>query len=571
MRINPLLATDFYKADHRNQYPEGTEYVYSNFTPRSDRLFNAPQGFDHKVVFFGLQAFINTHLIGTWNEGFFSRDKQEVIDEYQAFMDASLGEGAITTEHIAELHDLGYLPIAIEALPEGSRVNMQVPVFVVCNTDKRFFWLTNFLETWMSNEIWKTCTAATIANEYRRILEGGAERTGSAIEFVDVQGHDFSCRGMSGMVDASFTGMGHLTSFIGTDTQTAIQCARENYGEGVIGVSVPATEHSVMCAGGMDDEFGTFKRLIVDLYPSGVVSIVSDTWDFWKVITEFTVELKDEILNRTPNAIGLAKTVFRPDSGDPVEIICGIEIEEVDSKYDLEEWAYETLRDNAGDGVPHGERGEDNITEFFKQNGKTYKASAKIFWNRYDKQYYYVDEIENFILEEVTLSAEEKGAVECLWDVFGGTTNEKGFRTIHERVGLIYGDSITLERAEQILRRLEAKGFAADNIVFGIGSYTYQYLTRDTFGFAMKATWCQINGEPRMIQKSPKTDAKKKSAKGLMWVERVEDDYVLHDGYETVHDMPRLAPNEMREVFRDGKAKNTQSFTEIRERLASER
>lgn len=91
----------------------------------------------------------------------------------------------------------------------------------------------------------------------------------------------------------------------------------------MIGVSVPATEHSVMCMGTEDSELETFKRLICELYPSGVVSIVSDTWDFWRVITEFTVALKPEILARQPNALGLAKLVFRPDSGDPVKIICG--------------------------------------------------------------------------------------------------------------------------------------------------------------------------------------------------------------------------------------------------------
>ena len=144
------------------------------------------------------------------------------------------------------------------------------------------------------------------------------------LDFVLLQAHDFSMRGMSGALDAAHSGIGHLASFIGTDTVAAIEYAEEYYGtEGVIGVSVPATEHSVMCMGTKDNEIGTFKRLITELYPQGIVSIVADTWDFWKVITEFTVELKVEILGRTPNELGLAKTVFRPDSGDPVKIICG--------------------------------------------------------------------------------------------------------------------------------------------------------------------------------------------------------------------------------------------------------
>ncbi|PIL49930.1 nicotinate phosphoribosyltransferase, partial [Acinetobacter baumannii] len=227
-------------------------------------------------------------------------------------------------DHIEALHDLGYLPLRIKALPEGSRVNMRVPVLTVINTDPRFFWLTNYIETVLSAELWKSCTTATIAYEYKRLLTQYAVKTGAPLDFIPVQGHDFSSRGMSGIYDAAQSGVGHLTSFIGTDSVASIDYAEEYYNAtGVIGVSVPATEHSVMCMGTEDSELETFKRLICELYPSGVVSIVSDTWDFWRVITEFTVALKPEILARQPNALGLAKLVFRPDSGDPVKIICG--------------------------------------------------------------------------------------------------------------------------------------------------------------------------------------------------------------------------------------------------------
>lgn len=185
---------------------------------------------------------------------------------------------------------------------------------------------------------------------------------------------------MSGIYDAAQSGVGHLTSFIGTDSVASIDYAEEYYNAtGVVGVSVPATEHSVMCLGSEESEIETFRRLICELYPSGVVSIVSDTWDFWRVITEFSVKLKSEILNRQPNALGLAKVVFRPDSGDPVKIICG---------------------------DPDAER---------------------------DSPAY-------------------KGAVQCLWEIFGGTETAQGYKVLNERVGLIYGDSITLERAQNILK-----------------------------------------------------------------------------------------------------------------------
>lgn len=486
--INPLFATDFYKTGHQNQYPEGTQRVYSNLTPRSDRLANMSTLFDNKIVWFGLAAFIKEHLIGTWNKEFFYKDRQTVVKEYQSMLDNALGAGTVDCGHIIALHELGYLPIQINALPEGSRVNMQVPVMTIENTHPDFFWVTNYLETWLSNALWKTSTAATIAHDFRAVLEHWAEKTGGNKDFIDVQGHDFSCRGMSTMEDAGLTGMGHLLSFIGTDTITAIDFANRYYG-GAVGVSVPATEHSVMCMGGEEDELETFRRLITDLYPTGVVSIVSDTWDFWEVITGFTVELKDEIMARQPNAIGLNKVVFRPDSGDPVDILCG---------------------------DPDAEEG----------------------------------------------SPEYKGAVECLWDVFGGTVNELGFKTLDQHVGLIYGDSITIERAEQIMERLATKGFASDNVVLGIGSYTYQYVTRDTFGFAVKATWGAINGDPIMVEKNPKTDSKKKSSKGRLAVIESDDGFTLIDGL--LYDAVVIDNDMLKVVFLDGVAADAPSYDEMK-------
>ena len=490
--MNPLMSIDFYKADHRRQYPEGTEYVYSNFTPRSDRLAKVLDDFDQRVVFLGLQAYIKRVLQDQWQREFFDKPREDVVRKYKRRMDTSLGEGAIPMDHIEALHDLGYLPLKIKALDEGSRVNTKVPMFTVVNTIQEFYWLTNYIETSISAEVWKPCTTATLAYEYKRLLTKYAHKTGAPLDTIAIQAHDFSFRGMSGSEDAALAGLGHLTNFIGTDTVAAIDYAEDYYNATeVVGVSVPATEHSVMCMGTKESEIETFKRLINELYPSGIVSIVSDTWDFWKVITEFAVELKDDILNRQPNAIGLAKTVFRPDSGDPVKVICG------DSDAEL--------------GTP-----------------------------------------------------EYKGAVECLWETFGGTETDKGYKLLNERVGLIYGDSITIERAQAILEQLEAKGFASTNIVFGVGSYTYQYLTRDTFGFAMKATWGQVNGEQRVIFKDPITDkGEKKSAAGLLRIEATDTGFKLFDR-QSVQQEDQGA---LETVYLDGKLVKETTFEDIRSRL----
>ncbi len=495
-----LNATDFYKTGHYAQYPEGTTSVYSNFTARSAKNAKMGSMFDDKTVFYGLQGFIKEFLIDEFNEAFFKLPKVEAVRRYKRRMDNALGPDAVSMEHIEALHDLGFLPVRIEALPEGSRVDIKVPYFTIQETIDEFFWVTNYLETLISCEMWKPITVATITYEYRRILNHYAELTGGSKEFTDWQIHDFSMRGMSGLHDAAVSGSAHLLSSFGTDTIPAIDRLEKYYfadsDKELIGGSVPATEHSVMCMGGKDDEIETFRKLITKDYPSGIVSIVSDTWDFWKVITEYARTLKPEILARQPNALGQAKVVFRPDSGDPADIICG----------------------------------------------NTRGASG----------------------------AEYDGAIQCLWNIFGGTINEKGYKTLNQRVGLIYGDSITLERAKDILQRLADKGFASDNIVFGVGSFTYQYITRDTFGMAMKATWGVVNGEARELFKDPKTDvgSVKKSAKGLLRVVKEGSDYVLYDQQVPQH-MWTL-PNDLKCVFVDGEQFNLQSLSEIRERLKNE-
>jgi len=491
MKLYPIDLIDFYKSGHKIQYPIGTNMIYSNFTARSGRHF--PIQDVTRVVFFGLQGVIKWLLVDVFNKDFFDLPADRVLEHYKHRMDNALGPGAVSLDHIEALHKLGYLPIHIKALPEGSLVPFKVPVFTVRNTLPEFFWLTNYFEDMLSAECWKSITNATIAYQYRGLLHSYADVTGGADAFCDWQGHDFSFRGMSGIHDAAQSGAAHLVSFLGSDTVPAFDYLEEYYGgkDTFLGGSVPATEHSVMCMGGNETELDMFRRLITEVYPSGIVSIVSDTWDFWKVITEYASILKPEILAREVNALGMAKVVFRPDSGDPVKIICGDAGAEIDSP------AY-------------------------------------------------------------------KGAVECLWDIFGGTVNEKGYKVLNECVGLIYGDSITYARASEILTQLEAKGFASSNIVFGIGSYTYQHNTRDSLGFAMKATYGEVNGEPRELWKDPITDSgTKKSAKGLLRVEEENGTFVLYDQQTWEQE----ASGALQTVFLDGKLVRKESLAEIRRRV----
>lgn len=494
MKINPLFLTDGYKTGHHQQYPKGTSLVYSNFTPRANKY--APKGCE-QVVSFGQQMVMRI-IHEAFENDFFSQPKDVVCGEMKRELSMYLNTD-YDVSHFEALHDLGYLPIKVKVIEEGTLVPIKIPVLTIYNTIPEFYWITNYLETIISNLLWKPMTSASIAHTYRKVLTKWQEKTDAEKGwFIDWQGHDFSMRGMDSIDATISSGLGHLTSFSGSDSLPAIYGARKYYGEtGFIAGSVNATEHSVMCAGTKDDEVETFRNLM-ETYPTGILSIVSDTWDLWKVCTEHIVTLKEEILARD------GKLVIRPDSGNPVDILCG------------------------------------NITIAVENGGIETPAS--------------------------------KGVIELLWDTFGGTINSQGYKVLDPHIGAIYGDSITIERADEICARLEAKGFASTNVVLGIGSFTYQYNTRDTFGFAMKATYVEIQNQKlsgistdsREIFKDPITDdGTKKSATGLLHVTKVMDEYTLIDKVSWAEEEGGyLIP-----IYEDGVFYNTTTLTEIRGKL----
>lgn len=497
MKINPLTSLDSYKLSHHKFTSSGTEYIYSNLTPRTCKYLPVLKEFyDNKAVFFGLQAFIKDVLIREWNENFFNHPKEEVIKKFKRRTDNYLGKDSVDMQMFEDLHDLGFLPIKIKALPEGARVDLKVPFLTIINTDPRFAWLTNFLETILSCEIWKPTTTATITYEIRKMINAFAMETVGNIEGTQFQMHGFEFRGMSGRHDAARSGAGLLLNSCGTDSIVAIDFLEEFYNadceKEFIAASVPASEHSVSSLGSsLVGELEFFRKAITEYYPTGIVSLVADTYDFFRVVTEFAQDLKEDILARKVNEIGLAKVVFRPDSGDPVKIVCG----DPDAK----------------EGSP---------------------------------QY--------------------KGAIGCLWDIFGGTVSEQGYKILHPSVGLIYGDSMTAEIIYNILKTLKDKGFASTNIVFGVGSMSMNMLTRDCLGIAQKATWAQVDGIGYPLFKDPLTDdGMKKSAKGLLRVDKIGENYVLKDQCTKKEE----EGGELEVVFENGKLLRDQSLTEIRNRL----
>lgn len=496
MKILPCLYSDSYKQFHAFMYPKELTLLFSNETARKSRMDT-----DYSV-WFGMQYYIKDRLIKYWNEQFFDLEWSVIENELKRFHKGFSGVDFIC-DHWKKLHELGYLPLQIKSLPEGSRVPIRVPYYIISNTHKDFAWLVNFLETDISMGTWDLCVVSTISDQYKSLLMNHAKKTGDE-SFVQWQGHDFSMRGRD--YESEKHQAGHLLSFTGTDTIPAVYFLEQYYNadleKELIAGSVPATEHSVMMCRGQEGEFETFEKLL-DEFPNGIISIVSDTWNIWSVLTDYLPRLKDKILARA------GKVVIRPDSGDPADIMCGKDF--------------------------------------------TFISPSNLVFT-----YAYQD-------EKLRNTPSVKGVIELLWDVFGGTINDKGYKVLDPHIGAIYGYAITLKVADDICRRSKRKGFASTNWVAGIGSYTFNYNTRDSLGIAIKATYCELDGIGKDIFKDPITDdGTKKSAKGLLAVYKDETgNYYLKDQatWEEVNNC------EFVDVFKDGKLLNETSLKEIRDRL----
>lgn len=487
--MNPLLDVDFYKVSHKHMYPTGMTSMYSNLTPRSSKHFKFKSSiFDNRVVVFGVQALLYK-LQANWQTNFFDKPIESTITEYKQVLLNCLGITDPEVTQWEQLHELGYLPIVIKSLPEGTRCPIGVPVLTITNTHPDFAWLVNYLETYISTNIWKPITMATNSYEYKRILTHYNELTAESIDFMPWQVHDFSARGMGNSDEWASNSIAHLTCFSGTDTVQAILGAQQYYGaELTCGGSVPATEHSVMTISinsstivdKLQAEQSYLHTLLTELYPTGIVSVVCDSYDFWGVIEHNLPALKQTIINRD------GKLVIRPDSGNPINVICG---------------------------------------------------------NRSSSN-----------------TCESKGLLQSLWDIFGGTINSKGYKVLDPHIGIIYGDAITADVYEAILYIMKSMKFSSDNLVVGKGAVGDQLITRDTFGFAIKATHCIVDNQSIDISKEPKTDSGKRSAKGLLCVTA---ELELIDQCTPEQESTGLLTT----VFNNGQLVNLTTLTNIRGKL----
>ncbi len=487
MNTPALLLCDFYKTVHSEQYPEGLTKLTSYFTPRMTRI----EGED-ELVMFGLQAFIKQYLIEYFNDNFFGKSREEVLAEYNRILVYTLGKGCYEDDKVGELYDLGYLPLEIKAIAEGTLVPIKVPMLEITNTNPRFAWLVNSIETIMSCSLWHPMISANVGYKYRQIVNKYYDiSVNEDVPRARALG-DFSMRGQESLESATKSSAAFCLSFLNTATVPAIpflehyyncDCTKDPVAYGSI-----STEHSVMCSNtSVDgDEATMLRRLLTEIYPNHSFSMVSDSYDYWNLVDNLLVECKQEILDHKGTLL------VRGDSGDPIQVVT--------------------------DTVFH------------------------------------------------------------LWEIFGGSVNEKGYKVLDPHVKAIYGDSITPQRAEAIYEILIEKGFACNNVALGVGSFSMQCLeedglfkpfTRDTFGIAVKATYGEIGDKPLMIFKNPKTDTGnfKKSQSGLCRVYVNDNNKITYEDGLDRFTFPQDKENLLECVYRDGKMVKEQTLAEIRERL----
>lgn len=560
MDNNMMLLCDFYKISHRCMYPDGLTKLYYTWTPRSGEHFPESKF----VVWYGLQGFINTYLVRYFNEWFFNRPLDEIITEYKLFIHNTFDENA-HTEHIESLHKLGYLPIEIKALPEGTKVPYRVPCCTVTNTHPEFAWVANYLETLFSCNLWMSTTTATRAYIYRKIIEKYIDLTSDNKDWKRVGCGDFSFRGMASLDSAIVSGSAFLTSFTKTSTIPSIKYLCDNYNADVtkedVGSWSASVEHSCTTSNfavdGNEENF--FVKMCTELYPNKPFSFVADSYDYWNFVNNIVRKNKDIILNHN------GRINIRPDSGNPEDIICGIAPmwKKYDSKESFEK--YYTLSKMMRTLYANEYDEDGSLAPIYVEiNGEKFVVTWKTNKKKHDI----------FTYREPTI--EERGTLDVLWEIFGGTINSKGYKVLNPHIGMVYGDAITLNRCEKICEHMERLGFAVENVVFGAGSYSFQYNTRDTQGWAYKCTYAEIGDKSILVYKDPKTgDGTKKSQRGMVRVYRDDSgELQFIDGImngQVVTDDLKLSDFDLLEtVFINGEVVRNQTLAEVRNIIHSE-
>ena len=598
-----MLMSDFYKQGHPEFYPKGLNYLFTCGTPRMTRL----TGINEAVVW-GIQGFAKDYLIERFNKTFFNKPKDQAVAEVVEMLEDTFDCSSFDIKRIEELHDLGYLPVRLWALPEGSMVpiidqkknpgTVQVPFMAYESTHDRFAWVAEFLESITSGQTWYPMLIATIAKKgYRDTVNKHWEKSVVG-QPARTAVSEFGFRGAEGSEGAIMASTAFLTSFDKTAPVPAINYIKKYYNKNKndngymsgreIATGMSSTEHSVMCSNyavdGDEDKF--MLRLFTEIAPHGNISCVSDSYDYWdrvRAMCDKESDIHKAILNRNG-------TVYvRGDSGNPADIICGtlrgsdyITADGVETIEEIKEF----FKKYAEEHYPWDD--SDETSYYFKVGNKLYDVVCDHEYvdenSSEDGESYYSSAVGYVWVYELELTPEMLGTVEMLWNGFGGAINDKGYKVLDSHIRAIYGDSITPKLTDEIYSRLEEKGFAANNIALGAGSFSMQAweevddigrvvlkpYTRDTFGIAFKATYCEVDGEEHQIFKAPKTDTNsfKKSQRGMVVVHKDEYgklyavDGLTRDEFNKLKDK-----NIMRPIFEDSKMIIDESLREIRNRL----
>ena len=471
---NLLLMTDVYKLGHMRMYKPGTTKVYSYLCARSTKK-------EDKALFFGLQPYLKL-----LSKGVSQKDANEFFEYYEMILGSKPPKDI--TDKINSLVALGHIPLQIKAVPEGTYLDNKNVLATVTNTHPEFYWVVGFFESLLL-KVWNTTSVATLSHKFKRKVLEKTKLTSDSDFLVPFLVHDFGYRGVSSEQTAELSGAAHLVNFAGTDTVPAVKFLKTHYNaSGLIGASVPASEHSIHCSfGSTEQDELDYVNNMMDLNPTGLVSVVSDAYDYFRMLTKTLPKVKDKILARD------GKYVVRPDSGDPMLILCG------------------------DPSAPTG-------------------------------------------------SPESKGTFRLLDELFGSTVNSKGYKELNPKIGVIYGDGMYFDRYSAILDKMQEMGYANTNLVIGIGGLLLQQHNRDDLGFAFKATYAEINGQPTELFKDPATDPGKRSHKGLMTLNKVtvglEEKYITTDCVT-----PEIEKTgELVEVFNNGKLTKEYTLQEIRDR-----
>jgi len=303
LNISLIFRMDSYKFSHPYAFPEGIKGMTSYGEARiSDK---------EVVVPFGWTIFSQKYL----TQSITIQD----VEAAEQFALAHFGRPLFKRhawEKVVNVYN-GKLPLIIRALPEGTIATGKIPLYTVTVLDEDLFWMSAAFETLIQRGFWYPTTIATNGYNMKQLIKRYFLSTGSDLNAIDYFMNDFGARGVSSPEQAEIGGAAHLINFRGSDNIEGVLTANHYYNESMSGNSVYATEHSVQCSFGAGEENAKnyLRKQLSNAVPGSIISIVLDGYDVYREANLLCTEFKQQIIDSG------AKVVFRPDSGDMLEVV----------------------------------------------------------------------------------------------------------------------------------------------------------------------------------------------------------------------------------------------------------